>query len=155
GVEKTFNPDADPAALLRSFQAGMDNFDPEECLAVYRTTAQTCGRQFEPGPDRTLFMDTYAMQAGYHMWLYGTTQRHLAIAACKSHHHGSLNPKAQYQFDVSVEQVLADRVVSPPLTRSMCAPIGDGAAAALLCSEDYLKDVPAAVRERAVQVKAS
>ena len=46
-------------------------------------------------------------------------------------------------------QVLADRVVSFSLTRAMCAPIGDGAAAALLCSERFLAGLPARVRERA------
>jgi acetyl-CoA acetyltransferase len=51
--------------------------------------------------------------------------------------------------------VLDDRLVSWPLTRAMCAPIGDGAAAALLCSARALAGLPAAVRERAVRVRAS
>lgn len=155
GVEKTFNPDADPAALLKSFRGGMDNFDPDECLAVYYQAAERIGRKFEPGPGRTLFMDTYAMQACYHMWKYGTTERQIAIAASKNHHFGSLNPKAQYRFEVSVEQALADRLISYPLTRSMCAPVGDGAAAAILCSGDYLGDLPTAIQNRAVKIKAS
>ena len=45
--------------------------------------------------------------------------------------------------------------MSYPLTRSMCAPVGDGAAAALLCSEDYLKQLPAQVQNRAVKISAS
>jgi acetyl-CoA acetyltransferase len=68
---------------------------------------------------------------------------------------GALNPKAQYRFELSPEQVLADRPVSWPLTRAMCSPIGDGAAAALLCSEKALRELPAATRERAVRVRAS
>lgn len=155
GVEKTFHPDADPSLLLKSFAAGMDNFDPREFYEAYQCAAERCGRKFEPGPGRTLFMDTYAIQACYHMWRFGTTQRQIAIAASKSHYCGSLNPKAQYRFEVSVEHALADRLVSYPLTRSMCAPIGDGAAAVLVCSEDYLKGLPSAVQNRAVQVKAS
>ena len=66
---------------------------------------------------------------------YGSTQKHLAIIAAKNHHHGSLNPMAQYQNDMTVEEVMVDIPVAYPLTRSMCAPIGDGAAAVLLCSE--------------------
>lgn len=155
GVEKLFNPQADPVALKQSFTAGMDNFDPEETIETYRAAAELIGTQFEPGPDRTLFMDTYAMQARYHMWRHGTTARQIAIAAAQNHHCGSLNPKAQYQFDVSVEQVLQDRLVSEPLTRAMCAPIGDGAAAALLCSESFMKDLPPAVQARAVKINAS
>lgn len=46
-------------------------------------------------------------------------------------------------------------MVSDPLTRAMCAPVGDGAAAALVCSQSYLDSCPAEVRERAVRVRAS
>jgi acetyl-CoA acetyltransferase len=53
---------------------------------------------------------------------------------------------------MSVEEVLEDNPVSYPLTRSMCAPIGDGAAAALLCSERLLKRYPDA---RPVRIRAS
>ena len=89
------------------------------------------------------------------MWKYGTTQHQIAIGASKNHYYGSLNPKAQYQFEVSLEEVLEDRLVSYPLTRSMCAPIGDGAAAAVLCSGAFLKVLPSEVQKRAVKVKAS
>jgi len=54
---------------------------------------------------------------------------------------------------VSVDEVLADREVNYPLTRSMCAPMGDGAAAAILCSEDYLKTLPSEVQNRAVLIR--
>jgi acetyl-CoA acetyltransferase len=89
------------------------------------------------------------------MWKWGTTREQIAMAASKNHYHGSLNPKAQYQFEVPVEKVLADYEVSYPLTRSMCAPIGDGGAAAILCSEDYLKSLPMEVQSRAIRVLAS
>lgn len=46
-------------------------------------------------------------------------------------------------------------MVSDPLTRAMCAPIGDGAAAALICSQSYLDSCPPEVRDRAVRVRAS
>jgi acetyl-CoA acetyltransferase len=155
GVEKLVRPDATPEEVLRGFRAGMDNFDPEPAFETCRRAAQICGRPFDPQADRTIFMDMYAMQAAYHMWKYGTTQRQIAVACSKNHYYGSLNPKAQYRFEVPVDQVLADRMVSDPLTRSMCAPIGDGAAAAILCSEDFLRNMPAPVRNRAVKVKAT
>jgi acetyl-CoA acetyltransferase len=53
---------------------------------------------------------------------------------------------------MSVEEVLMDNVVAYPLTRPMCAPIGDGAAAAVLCSERGLKRYPGA---RPVRIRAS
>ncbi len=153
-AEKTFFPE-DPVKTMEQFAQGIDNFDPDEWIQVYRKAGEITGHPFEMGPGRTIFMDTYAIQARWHMWKYGTTQRQIAIGASKNHFHGSLNPKAQYRFEVPVEQVLADRLVSYPLTRSMCAPIGDGAAAALVCSGDYLKGLPAKVRDRAVKICAS
>ena len=70
---------------------------------------------------------------------YGTTQRQIAAIASKNHFHSSMNPLAQYQKKWTVEEVMNDVEVVYPLTRAMCAPIGDGAAALVLCSEDYAK----------------
>ena len=66
-----------------------------------------------------------------------------------------MNPKAQIKIKMTVDQVMEDRLVSYPLTRAMCSPIGDGAAAVLMCSGDYLKNLPPAVQNRAVKIKAS
>lgn len=154
GVEKTFVPD-DPDRTMALFAGGIDQLDPEEWHAYYARAGEAAGKPFETGPGRTIFMDTYAMQACWHMKTYGTTQAQIAAGAAKNHNNGALNPKAQYRFELSVDDVLNDREISYPLTRAMCAPIGDGAAAALLCSGDYLTSLPASVRERAVRVKAS
>jgi acetyl-CoA acyltransferase len=86
------------------------------------------------------FMDLYSIGARMHMNKYGTTQRQLACIAAKAHNNSVHNPNAQFTFPMTVEEVLADKEVSYPLTRSMCAPIGDGAAAAVLCSERFLKE---------------
>lgn len=155
GVEKTFVPD-DPARTLEIFEGGIDQMDPDEWKAYYAARGVEAGKPFDPNAGGgTVFMDTYAMQAAWHMKHHGTTQRQIAIAASKNHHNGSLNPKAQYRFEVSVDDVLNDREVSFPLTRAMCAPVGDGAAAAILCSADYLAGQPQAVRDRAIKVRAS
>ncbi len=154
GVEKLFIPD-DPATMFKIFEAGIDNFTTEETIDVYRQIGALVGREFKTGGNRSLFMDTYGMQALYHMWKYGTTQRQIACAAAFTHDYGARNPKAQYKFSMDVDQVLQDRIVTYPLTRSMCSPIGDGAAAAVLCSGDYLKGLPPAVRDRAVKIRAS
>jgi acetyl-CoA acetyltransferase len=155
GVEKTFVPD-DPARTMEIFEGGIDQLDPQEWRDYYRRAGEASGKPFDPeGGGGTVFMDTYAMQAAYHMKRWGTTQAQIAAGASKNHWHGSMNPNAQYRFEVSVEQALEDREISWPLTRAMCAPIGDGAAAALLCSEDYLRAQPQDVRARAVKVRAS
>ena len=152
GVEKLFNPDKTSEDMFRAFQKCMDYFNPEEWIKIYEDAARKVGKEFKMGKDRTVFMDTYAAQAAYHMNKYGTTQRQIAAAASKSHHNGTLNPSAQYRFEVSIEQVLQDREVNFPVTRSMCAPMGDGAAAAILCSGDYLKNLPSVVQNRAVKI---
>lgn len=104
------------------------------------------------GGGRSPFMDIYSMAARSHMKTYGTTQEQLAVIAAKNHHNGSLNPDAQYRFDMTPQEVLDDRVVSFPLTRAMCAPMGDGAAAALLVSDEVLARLTDA---RPVRVRAS
>lgn len=154
GVEKLFNP-TDPAKTMEAYKAGIDQLDPGEWEAYYRAAGEKTGQTFEPGPNRTVFMDTYAMQAAYHMKKYGTTQRQFAIAAAKNHANGAKNPKSQYKFNLTPEDVLADKPVTYPFTRAMCAPVGDGGAAVLLCSGERLREFPAPVRERAVKVKAS
>lgn len=108
--------------------------------------------QSAPGEGRSVFMDAYAMGARWHMSKFGSTQRQLAVICSKNHLHGSLNPLAQYQTTMSIEEVLADKPVAYPLTRAMCAPVGDGAAAAILCSEKYLKRLK---EKRPVRIRAS
>ena len=153
GVEKTFYP-KDPDKAAKLYFGGIDQYDPQEWQDYYRAAGAAAGKPFEPGPDRTIFMDTYAMQACYHMKKYGLTQRQIAAGAAKNHNHGAMNPKAQYRFRMTTDEVLADRQVTYPLTRAMCAPIGDGAAAALVVSEKVLKTLPAQVQERAVRIAA-
>jgi acetyl-CoA acetyltransferase len=154
GVEKLVIPE-DPAKSLSIFEAGADNFTREETVDNYKELGNLVGQDFQTGGNRSFFMDTYGMQARYHMWKYGTTQRQLAMAASITHHHGALNPKAQLKIEMTPEQVLEDRLVSYPLTRAMCSPIGDGAAAVLMCSGDYLKNLPSNVQNRAIKIVAS
>jgi acetyl-CoA acetyltransferase len=153
GVDKFYHSDME--LVLSAYEQGIDIGDKDRLITEYETVGQECGREFKITPGSTIFMNTYAMQACWHMWKWGTTQEQIAIGASKNHYHGSLNPKAQYQFEVPVEKVLGDYMVSYPLTRSMCAPIGDGGAGAILCSEDYLASQPPEVRKRAVRVLAT
>ncbi|WP_417728540.1 thiolase family protein [Roseovarius sp.] len=111
-----------------------------------------------PANQRSLFMDVYANLAKYHIKTYGTTETHLAHVASKNHAHSRFNPLAQYQQPMSVEEVLASRVISWPLTVAMCAPISDGASAVVVCNEDGLSRLEAAnpgTKARAVEILAS
>ena len=103
--------------------------------------------------DHSPFMDVYGYACRQHMKKYGSTVEQLAMIASKNHFNSTLNPNAQYRFEVPVKKVLSDRIVSWPLTRAMCAPIGDGAASAILCSEDRVKKL--GLTSQAVKVRAS
>ena len=79
-------------------------------------------------------------QAGMeHMRKHGTTREQFAKVAVKNHKHSTRNPLSQYQNEVSLEDVLNARMVAYPNTLYMCCPTGDGAAAAIVCSEEMVK----------------
>ena len=109
------------------------------------------GRAGDPGM-RSVFMDVYAAMAKFHMKTFGTTERQLAAVAAKNHRHSTLNPLAHYRADMSIDEVLAARMISWPLTLPMCAPITDGAAASILVREEALDRFD---RTRAIKVRAS
>ncbi len=148
GVEKTWVAH-DPPKTFELFQGGVDQLHPEEWRAFLAEQGA-----FEPHPARVMFLDVHAMQARAHMARFGTTAEQIAHVASKDHHHGSLNDKAQYRFEVDVASVLADRPVIDPFTRAMCCPVSDGAAAALVCSDAMLERLPPEARARAVRVRS-
>ena len=153
GVEKVFVPE-DPARTFGVFEHGIDRLHEDEWRSFYSEAGERAGQRLAPDPRRILFLDVHALLARHHMARYGTTLAQIASVASKNHRHGSLNPKAQYRFEISPEEVLADKPVVAPLTRSMCAPVSDGAAAAVICSYDYLARCAPEVRERAVAIRA-
>jgi acetyl-CoA acetyltransferase len=157
GAEKLYDEDR-----LKTFNAYMTGFDMEnvdEQIASWANTVD--GLDFDvpveedpegAGTTRSPFMDLYAGWCRWHMATYGTTQRQLAVVASKNHFHSSMNPFAQFQKDMSVEEVLGGRLVTWPITVPMCAPVGDGSAAAVVCSRDFLKRLKA---PRPVKILAS
>jgi acetyl-CoA acyltransferase len=103
------------------------------------------------GDAKSLFMDIYGALAKYHLREYGMTARQLASVAAKDHQHSVLNSRAQYQRAFTTDEVLAAPVISWPITLPMCAPMTDGAAAVILCSDAALATMDAA---RSVPVAA-
>lgn len=153
GTEKLHDANNPKAALDHIMRAG-DQLDPDHWMKIWREWAASVGKKLEFGSDHSFAMDYYALAALEHMKRYGTTQRQIATASSLCHNYGARNPRAQYRFEMTVDQVLGDRMVSYPLTRAMCAPVGDAAAAALVCSERYLDRVSPQVRARALKVRA-
>lgn len=149
GMEKLYHPDKQ-----RSFAAIGSAIDVElmsQTLEKMQAAAPAQDSEDGAGKSRSMFMDFYAELARDHMRRYGTTPEHFAKIAAKNHTHGSLNPYAQFQTPRTVEEVLQSPVVVAPLTRMMCAPIGDGAAAVILTSAARAKQFTT----KLVYVKAS
>ncbi|MEV0034077.1 Nonspecific lipid-transfer protein [Nocardia sp. NPDC050793] len=92
---------------------------------------------FGRAPMTTQFFGNAALE---HSKRYGTTPEQLAAVAVKNHAHSTRNPLAQFQNAYTLEQVLGDAPVHGPLTRSQCSPMSDGAAAAVLVSEDVVRE---------------
>ncbi|WP_024805113.1 beta-ketoacyl synthase N-terminal-like domain-containing protein [Nocardia sp. BMG51109] len=95
--------------------------------------------QYEYGtaPMTTQFFGNAALE---HMKRYGTTPEQLARVAVKNHEHSTRNPLAQFQNPYTLDEVLGDRPVHGPLTRSQCSPMSDGAGAAVLASEEFVRE---------------
>ena len=100
------------------------------------------------------FMAIYAAMCRYHMKTYGTTQRQIAAVSAKNHTHSVHNPFSQYRQPYTIDEVLGAPPITYPITLPMCAPVSDGAAAAILCTEEGLKRI-GADRSRCIKVAAS
>ncbi|MGB9498159.1 MAG: thiolase family protein [Dissulfuribacterales bacterium] len=157
GVEKLYSKDR--LKTFRAYSTGTDVENIESQFEAWRNVLD--GLELEvPGDDsgqgagenRSAFMDVYAGMSRWHMAKYGTTQRQLAVIASKNHYHSSMNPNAQFQKIMSVDEILTGQPVIFPLTVPMCAPVGDGSAAAILCSGSFLKRLNSS---RSVKVLAS
>ena len=85
-----------------------------------------------------------------HMERYGTTAEQFAKIGWKNHKHSVNNPYSQFQDEYTLEQILAAPMVYEPLTRLQCCPTSDGAGAAILCSEDFLRKHK--LEDRAVEI---
>jgi len=83
----------------------------------------------------------YALYASAHMARYGTTEEDLALVAVKNHKYGAMNPKARFQKETSVDEVLSSFLVAWPLKLFDCSPICDGAAALVLASEEKVREL--------------
>jgi acetyl-CoA acetyltransferase len=83
----------------------------------------------------------------------GTTFEQFAKVSVKNHQHSTLNPKAMYQIETPLEEVMNAEMISYPNTKLMCSVNVDGSAAAVLCSEKKTKEL--GLINRAIKVRAS
>ncbi len=136
GVEKLYHEDKTKS--FGAFTGAVDVEAMADIMASLKKSAESGGASMAAegaGKKRSMFMDIYAAGARKHMQTYGTTVEQFAAVSAKNSFHGSMNERAQFRDALTIEQVLAAPMIAEPLTRPMCSPIGDGAAAAIIVSE--------------------
>jgi acetyl-CoA acetyltransferase len=147
---------ADKAKAFALFEAGWDVSRAEENFQ----SLMTMGAGITPPPGSesdkpySRFMAIYAALCRHHMHTYGTTQRQIAAVAAKNHQHSVHNPYSQFRQSFTIDEILAAPPITYPITLPMCAPLSDGAAAAIVCTEAGLKRI-GADRGRCIKVAAS
>jgi acetyl-CoA acetyltransferase len=153
GAEKMFSRDRD--LMFSVFDSAWDVAQAERIRD--RLLALGEGLEVPPGTTSSkpysVFMDVYAAFSRFHMKRFGTTQRQIAAVAAKNHRHSQHNPLSQYRDVYTIEEVLAAPPITYPLTLPMCSPISDGAAAAVLCTEEGMRRL-GIDRSRAIRVLA-
>jgi len=109
------------------------------------TTSPIAGRLIPPGKDDLngqlglTMPGVFGMLARRQMEENGATKEDFAQVSVKNHHHGCLNPFAQYKKEFTIEAVLNSRMICDPITLLECCPNSDGAAAVILCSMDVAR----------------
>jgi len=154
GAEKMNIPDK--KRMFGFFDTGWDVTDPDENLKILLEPAKdfVVPEGHESDKPFSVFMSIYAAWCRTHMAKYGTTQRQIAAVSAKNHQHSVHNPLAQFRTPYTIDEVLAAPPITYPLTLPMCAPVSDGAAAVILCSEEGLKRI-GADRNRSIRILSS
>ncbi|UHQ98960.1 thiolase domain-containing protein (plasmid) [Natrinema zhouii] len=88
----------------------------------------------------TTFAGVYAQMASTYLDTYEATQEHLSMVAVKNHANGAKNPNAHLGFECSLEDAVSAPTVADPLNLYHCCPTSDGAAVALIASEDVVDE---------------
>lgn len=154
GAEKMNIPDKTKAFAL--FDAGWDVSRAEENYNTLIKMGE--GLPIPPGTQSdkpySKFMDIYAGFCRWHMKTFGTTQRQIASVCAKNHGHSVHNPYSQFRKTFTIDEVLAAPPITYPITLPMCAPLSDGAAAAIVCNEEGLRKI-GADKKRCIKIAAS
>ncbi len=154
GAEKMNIPDKVKAFSI--FEGGWDVSRAEENYQMLVKMGE--GVEVPPGTTSdkpfSKFMEIYAAMCRLHMKNYGTTQRQIAAVSAKNHTHSVHNPFSQFRKPFTIEEILAAPPITYPITLPMCAPLSDGSAAAIVCTEEGLKRI-GADKSRCIKVAAS
>lgn len=153
GYEKLYH--ADKTKTFAVFDGCVDVEDHQGVLDYLLKSAEAAGVDADienAGKTRSIFMDIYSTVARDCMNRTDATAEHFAMVSAKNSRHGAKNPRAQFQNEMTVAEILAAPVVADPITLPMCSPIGDGAAACIIVSEKVVREL--GVKD-AVKIEAS
>lgn len=154
GAEKMISKDKD--LMFRAFDGAWDVHNAESSKTTFETMSPilSLGSDSNSVKRHSVFMEVYAGWCRKHMEVFGTTRKQLAAVASKNHKNSVANEKSQYRMPFSIDEVLNSQTVKWPLTLPMCAPISDGAAAAIICNPKGLTKTKSPIKRR-VQVRSS
>jgi acetyl-CoA acetyltransferase len=96
--------------------------------------------QFEASYGGTI-VSAYAMAAQRHMFEYGTTSEQLAMIAVAARANAANNPEAMYRTPITVDEVLASRLIADPLHKLDACVISDGGGAVVLTTAERARDL--------------
>ncbi|MGC2492781.1 thiolase family protein [Candidatus Binatus sp.] len=130
-----------------SIAIGVDKPAPMALASAKTNIHDLVGRRVVP-------FTHFALLANEYMNRYSATAEQIAAVAVKNNRNGANNPYAQRQKAVTLEEVLAGPRISGSLTRLQCCPVGEGAAAVIVASDDAIEKLRID-RSRAVRVIAS
>lgn len=88
-----------------------------------------------------------------HMEKYGTTEEHFAKVAYKNHLHSVNNPYSQFRTEYTLDEIKQSPLIQAPLTKLQCCPTSNGAACAIICSEEFVKSH--GLEDQAVEILAT
>lgn len=140
-------------SALRSAYASIKAGLSEVCLVVgaekmympnlaetHATMACVLDREWD-GPHVAPAPPFFAMVAKRHMHEFGTTEEQMAAVSQKNHAYSVHNQNAHFQKPFAMEKILGSRMISSPLKLLDCSPISDGAAAAILTTEERARQL--------------
>ena len=144
-------------AAIQAVRYGM--VDTAMAIGVEKMTSQSTGvttqalasagdqaREMSAG---ATFPSLFGLIARAHMDRYGTTRDQIASVSVKNRKYGALNPRAHFQAEIELNQVIESRPIADPLRLLDCPPISDGAAAVIVTTLERALDL---VSDRAVNV---
>lgn len=141
--------------------AGVEKLVCEDRAKTYRALNGAADVEFvaesaiDPERESVFIKAVYPPRLNAYASSHPLDARTLASIAVKNRNHAAFNPFAQYTQPLGVEEVLGSRIIAPPITALMCAPIGDGASAVIVAAGEYANERSNAVWVRATGVGMS